>query len=319
MPVEEKLAELSPEKDMLLTIGVFDGVHLGHKYLISQLMEHARQQNLLSGVVTFRQHPQEVLSPRTKLPYLTNLAEKVNLLKNEGVEVVITLSFTRELAQLSAGQFVSLLRKYLRMRGLIIGPDFALGRNREGNVNTLRKLGQDMHFNVIVIPPVMVNSEVVSSTAIRNALADGDVKRVVSLIGRYFSLQGRVTTGAGRGLELGFPTANLEVDPKQALPLEGVYATWAYIDDKVCQSVTNIGRRPTFGGNGRTVETYILDYHGNLYGRELRIDIVERLRGEKRFDTVEELKKQIAEDVKQGVAILNSRDRNREGTAILEH
>jgi len=319
MPVEEKLAELSPEKDMLLTIGVFDGVHLGHKYLISQLMEHARQQNLLSGVVTFRQHPQEVLSPRTKLPYLTNLAEKVNLLKNEGVEVVITLSFTRELAQLSAGQFVSLLRKYLRMRGLIIGPDFALGRNREGNVNTLRKLGQDMHFNVIVIPPVMVNGEVVSSTAIRNALADGDVKRVVSLIGRYFSLQGRVTTGAGRGLELGFPTANLEVDPKQALPLEGVYATWAYIDDKVCQSVTNIGRRPTFGGNGRTVETYILDYHGNLYGRELRIDIVERLRGEKRFDTVEELKKQIAEDVKQGVAILNSRDRNREGTAILEH
>ncbi len=310
MSVEEELAELSPEKDMLLTIGVFDGVHLGHKYLISQLTEHAREQNLLSGVVTFRQHPREVLSPRTKLPYLTSLAEKVNLLKQEGVEAVITLSFSRDLAQLNAGQFVSLLKKYLRMRGLIIGPDFVLGRNREGNANTLRKLGQDMKFSVMVVPPVRVNDEVVSSTAIRSALADGNVKRVVSLIGRYFSLQGRITAGAGRGLELGFPTANMEIDPKQALPVEGVYATWAYIAGKACQSVTNIGWRPTFGGNGRTVETHILNYQGNLYGRELRIDIVERLRGEKRFNTAEELKKQIAEDVKQGIALLNSRGKN---------
>ena len=309
MQIEEELAELSPEKDMLLTIGVFDGVHLGHQYLISQLTEHTRRQNLLSGVVTFRQHPREVLSPQTKLPYLTSLAEKVSLLKNEGVDAVITLSFTREFARLSVRQFVSLLKKYLRMRGLIIGPDFALGRNREGNADTLRKLGQDMSFRVTVIPPVRVNDEMVSSTAIRDALADGDMKKVASLIGRSFSLQGRVTTGAGRGSELGFPTTNLDIDPKQALPAEGVYATWAHIDDKAYQSMTNIGRRPTFGGNGRTVETYILNYQGNLYGRELKIDIVERLRGEKRFDTVEELKKQIAEDVKQGKAILDGQAR----------
>ena len=309
MQVEEELAKLSPEKDMLLTIGVFDGVHLGHKYLISQLTGRARQQNLLSGVVTFRQHPREVLSPQTKLPYLTNLAEKVNLLKNEGVDVVIALSFTQELAQFSARQFVSLLKKYLRIRGLIIGPDFVLGRNREGSADTLRTLGQEMNFSVTVVPPFKVNDEVVSSTAIRNALADGNMKRVVNLIGHSFSLQGRVTTGAGRGSELGFPTTNLEIDPKQALPADGVYATWSYVDGKAYQSVTNIGRRPTFGGNGRTVETYILNYHGNLYGHELKIDIVERLRGEKRFDTVEELKKQIAEDVKQGRAILDSRGR----------
>ena len=306
MQVEEELAELSPEKDMLLTIGVFDGVHLGHKYLISQLTEHARQQNLLSGVVTFRQHPQEVLSPRTNLPFLSNLAERVNLLKNEGVDAVIALSFTQELARLNAGQFVGLLKKYLRMRGLLIGPDFALGRSREGDADALRTLGQDMNFSVIVIPPVMVNGEVVSSTAIRNALANGDIKRVVSLIGRPFSLQGLVTTGAGRGLKLGFPTANLDTDPKQALPADGVYATWAYINDKAYQSVTNVGRRPTFGSNGRTIEVYILNYHGELYGRELKIDVVERLRGEKQFDSVEELKKQIAEDIKQGEAILDS-------------
>jgi len=166
-----------------------------------------------------------------------------------------------------------------------------------------------MNFTVTVIPPERVNGEVVSSTAIRNALVDGDMKRVTNLIGRSFSLRGQVTTGAGRGAELGFPTVNLGIDSKQALPAEGVYATWAYIDDKAYQSMTNIGRRPTFDGNECTVETYILDYHGNLYERELKIDIVERLRSEKRFDTVEELKKQITEDVKQGITILDSQNR----------
>ena len=307
MPVEEELAEVSPERGMLLTIGVFDGVHLGHKYLISQLTERARQQNLLSGVVTFRQHPREVLSPRSKLPFLTNLAQRTSLLKNEGIEAIITLSFTRELAQLNAGQFISLLKKYLRMRGLVVGHDFTLGRNREGNTDALRTLGQDMNFSVTVIPPVMINGEVVSSTTIRNALADGDMERVHSLIGRIFSLSGRVISGAGRGLELGFPTANLDVDREQALPADGVYATWAYINDKAYRSVINIGRRPTFGGGERTVEACVLDYHSELYGRELKIDIVERLRDERRFNTAEELKRQIAEDIKQGRAILNSR------------
>ena len=308
--VEEELARLSPNKDMLLTIGVFDGVHLGHKYLISQLVEQARQQNLLSGVVTFRQHPQEMLAPQTKLPFLTDLIERSNLLKKEGVEAIIPLSFTAELAQLTARNFVNLLKKCLRMRGLVIGPDFALGRNREGNTDTLRLLGQEMNFGVTVVLPVMRNGEVVSSTAIRQALADGDMKKVYNLAGRPFSLHGHIVTGAGRGVELGFPTANLDIDPEQAIPANGVYATWAYIDGRAYQSMTNIGERPTFGGRECTVEVYVLDYHSDLYGRELRIDIIERVRGEKQFNTAEELKKQIAEDVKQGRAILNSRGRD---------
>ncbi len=306
MQVEEELAGLSPEKDMLLTIGVFDGVHLGHKYLLSQLTKHARQQNLISGVVTFRQHPQEVLAPQTRLPFLTDLAERTNLLKSEGVEAIITLSFTSELTQLSARQFVRLLKRYLRMRGLVIGPDFTLGRNGAGNIDSLRTLGQDMNFTVTVIPPIMINNEVVSSTAIRNALTNGDMKKVLNLVGRPFSLNGRVTSGAGRGLKLGFPTANLDIAPEQALPADGVYATWAYIDGKAYQSMTNVGKRPTFGGSQRAVEVYVLDYHGDLYGHELKIDIMARLRGEERFDTIDELKKQITEDVKQGRAILNS-------------
>ena len=310
MQVEEELSKLSPEKDMLLTIGVFDGVHLGHRYLISQLTELARQQGLLSGVVTFRQHPQEVLSPQTRLPFLTDLAQRTNLLKNEGVEAIITLSFTPELAQLSAGQFISLLKKYLRMRGVVIGPDFALGQNREGNTDTLRRLGQEMGFSVTVVPPIIINGEVVSSTAIRNALAEGDMKRVQNLVGRPFSLHGRVIPGTRRGAELGFPTANLDTDPEQALPAEGVYVGWVHINDQAYPSMTNIGKRPTFGGSERVVEVYLLDYHGDLYGQELTIDIIERLRGEMKFDNLEELKKQIAEDVKQGRAILKTRGGN---------
>ena len=310
MRVEEELAGFVPEKDMLLAVGVFDGVHLGHKYLISKLIEQARQQNLLSGVVTFRQHPQEVLLPQTGLPFLTDLVERSNLLKNEGIDAIIPLTFTAELAQLSAHKFVSLLQKYLRMRGLVIGPDFALGSGREGDPDSLRKLGQDMNFSVMVIPPVMINGEVVSSTAIRKALVDGDMEKVYRLYGRPFSLHGRVVVGAGRGADLGFPTANLDITQEQALPVDGVYASWAYVDGKTYQSVANIGRRPTFGGGERTVEVYVVDYHSDLYRHELKVDIVDRLRDEKKFNTVEELKKQMAEDARQGKAVLNSRGGN---------
>ena len=150
----------------------------------------------------------------------------------------------------------------------------------------------------------------VSSTAIRNALAEGDMKRVYHMAGRYFNVPGRVVPGTHRGVQLGFPTANLEPDPEQGLPADGVYATWAHIDNKVYPSMTNIGRRPSFGDNQRTVEVYILDYQGDLYGRDISVDVVERLREEIRFNTTEELKTQIAEDVKQGRAILTTRGRD---------
>lgn len=311
MSVEEELARFTPDKDTLLTVGVFDGVHLGHKHLMAKLIEQAKEQDLLPGVVTFSQHPQEVLSPKTKLPFLTDLAERTQLLKNEGVRLVIPLPFTAESARLSARQFVSLLKKELRMRGLVVGPDFALGRNREGNVETLRQLGKEMGFSVTVVPPVVVNGEVVSSTALRKALANGDIKKVRLLTGRLFGLHGRVVPGTSRGVALGYPTANLALDPEQAIPADGVYATWAYLDGQTYQSMTNIGTNPTFGDDQRAVEVYIVDYDADLYGRKLKIDIVERLREEQKFGTIEELKQQITEDIKVGKAILSAEDRNR--------
>jgi riboflavin kinase/FMN adenylyltransferase len=294
---------------MLLAIGVFDGVHLGHKYLISQLLGESRRKGLRGGVVTFNPHPREVLVPGTEVLYLTTIDEKVDLLRHEGVETVVTLSFTPELAGMTARQFIALLKKYLHMRGLVVGPDFALGKGREGDIDALRDMGQALDFSMTVIPEVKTNSDVISSTTIRNALADGNVKQVNKLLGRAYSLQGKVTTGAGRGAGLGFPTANLAVDTKKALPPEGVYVTWAYLDSQPHQSMTNIGRRLTFGENQLTIEVLLIDYQGDLYGRELKIDIIERLRDEKRFDNVDELKKQIAADVEQGKAILSAQVR----------
>ncbi len=307
MLLEEELAGLSPKKETLLTIGVFDGVHLGHKYLLRRLTQQAGEQNLISGAITFKQHPQKLLSPQTKLPFLTSLEQRIRLIKNEGIEAVISLPFTPEIAQTSAHKFVGLLKKHLRMHGLVLGPDFALGRNREGNIDAIRALGQSMNFNVAVVPQATINGEVISSTAIRNALARGDMKKVHGMFGHYFSLRGRVITGSGRGIKLGFPTANLGIDPQQALPADGIYVTRVYIDDgdQAHQSVTNIGKRPTFGESERTVEVYILNYHGDLYRQELKIDIIEQLRAEKKFLTTEELKRQIAKDIKRARAILN--------------
>jgi len=304
MQVEKELARLTPDKDTMLTIGVFDGVHLGHKYLISQLLKHASEQNLLSGVVTFRQHPQELMSPQTRLPFLTDLDQRVNLLKNEGVDAIFVLSFTPELARLSARDFISLLQKYLRMRGLVIGHDLALGKNREGDETALRKLGKEMNFSLNVVRAKLVNGELASSTAIRKALADGDMQRAHRLIGRYFGLSGPVVTGSHRGAGLGFPTANIGVNPAQALPPDGIYATRAYFNGKTYPSMTNIGKRPTFGDNERTVEVYILDYHGNIYGHEIRIELIDRVRDEKKFNNMQELKDQIALDIEKGRAIL---------------
>ena len=304
MLVEEELTRVSPEKDTLLTIGVFDGVHLGHKYLISKLKKSAEQENLLSGVVTFRQHPVEVLAPETLLPYLTNCEEKVELLKAEGVDIVIPLTFTPELSNLTAREFTGLLKKHLRMRGLVVGPDFTLGKDREGNISVLRELGREMGFSVMMIAAMNFFGEEVSSTAIRKYLQAGDLKNVSKLLGRTFSLQGVVVRGEGRGRTLGFPTANLEVDSVQSLLPEGVYATWTHIGDEKYASVTNIGKRPTFGTNGRTVETYIIDFDGDLYGRELKIDIVDLLRRETKFKNTDELKEQILDDIEKGKAAL---------------
>jgi len=305
--IEKELAKVRPQKETLLAIGVFDGIHLGHQRLLTHLRDEARRKNWLSGVVTFKSHPKAVLSPENKLLWLSDLETRISLLRGLGIDVVVALPFTPELARLTARRFVQLLKEHLKMRGLIIGPDFALGRGREGDAEKLRLLGQEMGFSVEIIPAVVLDGQVVSSSAIRQALAQGDMKKAEKLFGRLFRLNGQVVSGDRRGRVLGFPTANLELKPEQALPSDGVYATIAHVGHELMPSVTNIGVRPTFGGSERLVETCLLDYQGELIGQKLTIDLVDKLRDERRFDTVEELKAQIGRDVEQARQILSER------------
>jgi riboflavin kinase/FMN adenylyltransferase len=302
-PIEE-LSRLTPERETILTIGVFDGVHRGHQHLIAELNKKVSHRGLLSGVVTFYRHPQEVLSPGTKLTFLTSFAERTKLIKNLGIDLIAPLSFTAQLSQLSARNFVSLLQEHLKMKGLVVGPDFALGRGREGNIPKLESLGQELGFDVTPVPYLLIEGQVVSSTNIRKALTQGDMSKVAQLLGRYFSLTGVVVPGVVRGQSLGFPTANIALEPRQALPPDGVYITWAWVDGKAHRAVTNIGVRPTFGSGQRTVEVHIIDFQEDLYGRKLTIELVERVRDEFHFTTAAELKMQISKDVEQAKAVL---------------
>lgn len=310
MSVAEELAGLSPKKETLLAVGVFDGVHLGHKSLLAELTRQAKERDFASGVITFRQHPGRLLSEENTNPYLTSLSQKIKLIEDEGVDFVVTLSFDASLAQTGAHEFCRLLQKHLRMRGLVIGADFALGRNREGNTETLALIGKSMDFSVTVVPPVKTSELIISSTAIRQALSEGDMAKVRHMTGRYFQLDERVITGEGRGASLGFPTANLDVDTARALPSDGVYASRAYVNEQSYQAVTNIGQRPTFCGSDRTVEVYIIDYKGDLYSSALKVDIIEKLRGEICFKSAGELTSQIEKDIIKAKEILSTGERN---------
>jgi riboflavin kinase/FMN adenylyltransferase len=283
---------------------VFDGVHAGHRYLLEKLQQRAAEKNLLSGVVTFNPHPQSVLHPHNQLSSLSNLEDRVRAFQELGINVVAVLTFTPKIAQLSAREFMSLLKKHLKMRGIMVGPDFVLGRGGEGNIDLLRTLGGEMNFSVEVINPYTINGEVVSSTLIRQALIQGDMKKIERLMGSHFYLRGKVITSDKRGRILGFPTANLDIKPQQALPGNGIYATITQVNGKRFPSATNIGIRPTFGEGTKMVETHLIQYEGDLYGKEIKVEFVQKLRNEQRFPSSEELKIQIEKDVRKVKALL---------------
>jgi len=285
------------DRDTALTIGVFDGVHRGHLYLLDNLRERAAARGLATGVITLHPHPALVLNPRANIAYLTSLEERVRLLRESGVDFALPLTFTLEVAHLSAAEFVAALRERLRMRFLLVGPDFALGRDRQGNAATLAEIGRQTGFEVEPLPPLVQDGIIVSSSAIRAALEAGDIDGVNHLLGRPFSLHGPIVRGVERGHVIGFPTANVAIDSGLALPPFGVYVTRAWVDGAGRASVTNIGRRPTFDDGERTVEVHIMDFDGDLYGKEVRVDVLKHLRGEVRFEGAEALSEQIRRDV----------------------
>ena len=298
----DELLRAAPGRDCAVTVGVFDGVHRGHLHLIGELREQAQEKGLAAGIVTLHPAPMVVLKPGSVMTYLTSLEERIELLRASGVDFVAPLTFTSEVAQLSARRFAELMVEALGLKLVIMGPDHAFGRGREGTPAYMSQVGREMSFQVELFSEPLTNGgQVVSSTAVRAALEGGDMEKVAALLGRCFSVRGPVVEGARRGKSIGFPTANVGLAPDRALPPFGVYVTRAYLGEADYRSVTNIGRRPTFEPSGfaaPTVEVYLMDYDSDdFYGRELRVEFVLRLRDEKRFSGVDELAAQIKRDV----------------------
>lgn len=290
----------------VVTIGSYDGLHVGHRRLLSELIAHAHDTDRLSALVTFHPHPRAVLSPWLSPKVLTTPGEKAVLLAQWGLDILVLLRFSPELAQTPAPDFVRHLCQRLHMAELWVGENFALGRGREGDVAALRRMGALWGFTVRVIETVTVDGQSVSSTRVRELLATGQVAEARKLLGRPYSIAGEVVSGARRGRCLGYPTANLAVRPERAMPPDGVYAVRALVGEQRYPAVANIGERPSFNGEGHTVEVHILDYEGDLYGQDLVVEFMERLRPERRYEDICELIRQIGSDSENARQLLGA-------------
>jgi riboflavin kinase/FMN adenylyltransferase len=286
----------------VVTLGTFDGVHLGHQRLLSEVVGWARANAGTAVVVTFEQPPKAVLTSENP-PLITSLGHRLMLLERAGVDVCVVLEFTQELAATTAREFVrAVLVDRLRARGLVVGHGAAFGHAREGNEEFLRKCAGEFGFEVRVIPPVVVDGEAVSSSRIRGAVLQGDFEQATGLLGRPFSVLGTVARGDGRGRELGFPTANLELEPS-IVPPDGVYVARGVVDERAIPAVASIGTRPTFAeerageGTERVVEIYLMGFDREIYGRKMEAEFLKRLRGQAKYATVAELVAQMKVDV----------------------
>jgi riboflavin kinase / FMN adenylyltransferase len=292
------LEEANLLQPSVLTIGAFDGVHRGHQLLISEATEFARENHLVPVVLTFFPHPEMVLRGPKPGFYLTLPDQKAELLGNLGVELVVTHPFNDEVRHMRAAEFVNRLLRYLNMKALWVGADFAMGYQREGNIDFLRSKAQGHSFSLRVIDLMDAGGERVSSSRIREELVQGHVEEAARLLGRPYGLSGTVVEGAKRGRTIGIPTANLSVPDEQAAPARGVYAAWVIVNNSRHPAVVNIGMRPTFDGSGvQVVEAHLLDFTGDIYDQTLTLEFTARLRDEMKFAGVDALLAQIQHDI----------------------
>jgi riboflavin kinase/FMN adenylyltransferase len=304
--IQEKLV------NAVVTIGNFDGVHLGHREIFRRVREAAREVGGVSVVITFVPHPLKLLPSRKQLRLITPYAEKEGLIAASGIDYLIVVPFTEEFAAIAAADFVSrILVDRIGMKRLVIGYDYAFGRNREGNVDLLSKLGAELGFDLEVLAPIGSGETVYSSTRIRELIGGGDVEGVVAFLGRHFSLDGTVVHGHHRGKGLGFPTANLATD-NELIPKHGVYAVKVRIADTLYDGACNIGSNPTFGDTATSIEVFIFDFAGDLYDCRMRLFFVARIRDERKFPDADALQQAIRSDVQRCREILS-------GVSVIEY
>ena len=301
----QTLADAAPAPgcETAITIGVFDGVHRGHLHLLQRMFQLAAP-GLIPTVITFSNHPAEVVNPERTVSKIITPEEKVALLYEAGAGGVICLEFTNELANIDANEFTTLLVECLKMRGIVTGPDFALGRNRSGNLDYLRRRGAALGFWVETVPPLQLEGATVRSRRVRNALADGNVDGAEFLLGRPYATDGIVVHGAKMGRQLGFPTANIIPAANFVIPADGVYATYATVNGVRRLAATSIGVRPTFGLSQRLIEAHLLDFSDDIYDCNLRLEFVSRLRGQETFSSTDALITQMNRDVANARSVL---------------
>ena len=307
MKFYKELANYTPKGNTVITIGVFDGVHRGHLYLLHHLKEEAKRLKASPLVITFSTHPKATLKPDSTIRLITSLEDRISLLRLAGIDNVAVLTFDEALSKLKSEDFIDGLIHTLNMKGMVVGPNFALGYKREGDSKKLQEIGTTKEFEVYFTNPLVNLKEMISSSAIRESINKGDVEHAETMLGRLFSMSGLVIAGDGRGRKLGFPTANLKTDDRMTIPKDGIYATLAYVDGARYYSATSIGVNPTFGNNSRTVETYLMKFDGNLYGKQIKLEFTKRIRDQQSFDSANTLRIQMEKDVQNTAEILNSK------------
>lgn len=291
------LAEVNDRQPTFVAIGSFDGVHRGHQLLLQSMVAAAQKDGARTAVLTFFPHPKRVLQNLTGPYYLTTLEDRVALLAEQGIDLVITMPFDEEVRHTRAADFVDQMLRHLNMRQLW-GGNFAFGYQREGDVPFLRRLGQEKGFTVeLVRELVRLGDGLVSSSRVRDGLARGDVVDVAGCLARPYHVRGIVVMGDQRGRTIGFPTANLDVWDELLLPANGVYATIAWLGNQRHVAASNVGVRPTINGGNVTVEAHLLDFDGDLYGQELKLEFIDHIRPEMKFAGLDALKAQIQSDV----------------------
>lgn len=301
------ISKYSEQHPIAITIGTFDGVHIGHRKILEKLINHAKNSNLKSAVLTFFPHPRMVLQKDADIKLLNTIDEKISILKNMGLDILVIHPFTKDFSRLSATEFVrDLLVNKLKSKKIIIGYDHRFGRNRNANITDLVAFGNTLDFVVEEIPAQEIDDVSVSSTKIRKALEDGDVATANTYLGYEYMLTGTIKKGKGIGRKLGFPTANLLIKESYKLvPKNGSYTVKSILQEKVVYGMMNIGYNPTVNGKEKTIEVHFFDYDQDLYEQEVQIAILARLRDEHKFDSLEALKLQLAKDKEKSLELIS--------------
>lgn len=308
MNVFRNIDEINFDKKTVLTLGTFDGIHLGHQQIIKKVIECSEDKKLRNMIITFHPHPRKVINPEMQLKLLTTTEEQINILEKQGVQNLLIINFTKEFSQLTPGEFIkNYLVDKIGLSSIVIGYDHHFGKGRGGDIEFLLASGENYDFEVLQIQPFIIDNEPVSSTKIRTALEVGDINKVNKMLGRYYSFSGVVVEGDKRGRELGYPTANIKLyDEEKMLPQIGIYAVLVEIDGIKHKALLSIGRRPTFYNDGKIVpEVYIYNFNNDIYGKEIKINLIQKLRGEEKFNSAEELIRQMNIDKENGLKILN--------------